>query len=135
MRHKRLGVWGDSHGRNLYTQFIRMLTGGMPVSACLLLPGCCMPPCAEVTATSDRHKPRHRTRHPCSIVCAAAAAAATAGTFDDKVDELAKHYQDGFWHGISATGETAANYLMGDLHLSLRWHTTIPRMAHEIYQL
>ncbi|EFN56772.1 hypothetical protein CHLNCDRAFT_144254 [Chlorella variabilis] len=83
MRHKRLGVWGDSHGRNLYTQFIRMLTG----------------------------------------------------TFDDKVDELAKHYQDGFWHGISATGETAANYLMGDLHLSLRWHTTIPRMAHEIYQL
>lgn len=57
-----------------------------------------------------------------------------AGTFAKTIEDAGKFWADATWHGASVTG-AAAPQPAADLHISLRWLTTLPPITEDVRKL
>ncbi|KAL4855294.1 hypothetical protein ACK3TF_004048 [Chlorella vulgaris] len=58
------------------------------------------------------------------------------GKLDAEAETVLPHtHADIYWHGVASTGETAADYLKGDLHLTMHWLPAVSELMARIKEL
>lgn len=59
-----------------------------------------------------------------------------AGKLDAEAETVLPHtHADIYWHGVASTGETAADYSKGDLHLTMHWLPEVSELMARIKEL
>ena len=58
-----------------------------------------------------------------------------AGSFTSNFETFPKFYHNASWHGVAATAATAASPKSADLHLTFRWHRTLPPVVQDVWDM
>ncbi|PSC75375.1 hypothetical protein C2E20_1285 [Micractinium conductrix] len=57
------------------------------------------------------------------------------GSFTSNFETFPKFYHNASWHGVAATAATAASPKSADLHLTFRWHRTLPPVVQDVWDM